>query len=626
MKQSIFLVFITFFFFANGLGQNLSENSKANIFFDKAYKYYLDGDIQNSLKYCSKAVKKDSLFTEPYVLKAQIYFENNKLDVAISLLNKVIHISPEYKQIYFIISKYLIAQKQFLQAIKYLKKYISLEKYSSNISEAKRLIAVCEFRMYSLKKPIEYKPFRLSDLINTTKSEYFPTISADNSVLIFTRLIGNGKTKQEDIFIFKVNENKVESISKLINTKNNEGAHTVSADGKTIIFTRCTPYSGCDLFISTIDNNGKWSKPIKLPAPINTRYWESQPSLSPDGKTLFFVSNRPGGKGKMDIWFSTINKNNRWSKARNLGDSINTKGNEMSPFLHFDNKTLYFSSDYHIGMGKFDIFKSTKINDSTWLFPKNLAYPLNTEEDEYRLVVNPSGETAYLSSAVDTNFKQDIFKINLFAPNKPERIIYLKVSVFDDINKKLISADNVLVVDLNDYDTVCYKKNISQFLSFLKTNTDFGLNIIKKNYLFFSENFSLQNISDSLKFYEIDVFLKPIIINEIFTLKNIFFETDSYLINQKSLPELNKFVEFLKINSSIDIQINGHTDNIGTYAYNITLSNNRALEIKKYLVENGINQQRIKHKGFGYLQPKADNGTKIGRKLNRRIEILILKK
>ncbi|MEA3450925.1 MAG: OmpA family protein, partial [Bacteroidota bacterium] len=473
--------------------------------------------------------------------------------------------------------------------------------------------------------PVEYNPIRLSSIINTTKSEYFPTISADNSTIIFTRLIGENR-KQEDIYIFRKNENKVYSISDLINTNNNEGAHTISADGKIIIFTRCTPYSGCDLFISENINKNKWSKPVKLPGTINSRYWESQPSLSPDGRTLYFTSNRPGGIGKMDIWKSTFIGKNKWSKPINLGDSVNTIGNEMSPFIHFDNKTLYFSSDYHPGIGKFDIFKSSKINDSIWAKPFNIGFPINTEEDEYRLVVIPSGKTAYLSSAVDTAFKHDIFMFNLDSMNKPERIIYLKVAIFDEQNKQMLIADNISVVDLNSHDTIFNTANKSNFLSCLNINTEFALNIIKKDYLFYSENFSLQNISDSLNFFEIDVFMKPIIENEKFILKNIFFETDSYLINQKSMPELNKFVEFMNISPSINIQINGHTDSVGTYTHNMTLSNKRALEIKKFLVNNGINKQRIKHKGFGSLQPKADNGTKIGRKLNRRIEILILKK
>ncbi len=625
MKRILFILFSLLISY-NAIGQNLTKNKKAKKYFEKAYNYYLAGDIENSALFCSKSSKKDPLYTEPYVLKAQIFSESKKYQQAIDLLKKVLSISPNYTPVYFIIAKYLMSNESYKEAVIYLKKYISQEKNKAFVKQAQRLIKISEFRANQLKNPIHFKPIRLTNKINTRESEYFPTISADNNSIIFTRLIGNKRHRQEDIFVYNRKQQKTTKISDLINTPYNEGANTISLDGKIMIFARCSPQNGCNLFVSIKTKTGKWAKPVKLPAPVNSRYWDSQPSLSPDGKELYFVSNRPGGKGKMDIWSSKFLGNAHWSKPLNLGDSINTPGNEMSPFIHFDNKTLYFSSDYLIGMGKFDIFKSTKINDTTWTKPLNLGYPLNTKENEYRLIVTPAGDTAYFSSERDTAFKQDIYSFVLDSNIRPERTLFLKVNIYKDSGIQKTKADKISLIDLDNFDTVFSAQNRAFFLTCLPIKDDYALNILKKGYLFYSHNFSLKKIPDSLRYFTINVFLKPIIEKSKFVLKNTFFQTDSYQIRPKSFVELNNLAEFLKINSSLNIQINGHTDNVGTFDYNMILSEKRALEIKKYLLQKGIEKNRMKCKGYGYTRPQANNNTEKGRKQNRRTEIIILKK
>lgn len=604
--------------------QNNTSNQKSKLFFEKAFNYYQAGDTVNSLIFCNKASSKDSLYTEPYILLSQIYYENKNLDKAIFYLKKAILISSEYSQLYFILAKYLMENKQYIEAEKYFKKYIDIDGIYKE--QAEYLIKTSEFRDFSFKNPVAFVFQKLTDKINTSQSEYFPTISADNKTIVFTRLTGQKNHLQEDIFKYDANKNETEKFPANINTFNNEGAHSLSADGKILIFTRCIPGDGCDLFICAKDNAGKWSNPVKLPAPVNSEYWESQPSLSPNGRTLYFVSNRPNGYGKMDIWLSNFTEPNHWSNPVNLGDSINSSGNEMSPFIHFDNKTLYFSSDYIIGMGKFDIFKSTRINDSTWSKPQNLGFPINTQEDEYRLVVTPNGKTGYFSSERDTNFKQDIYSFQLQNSIKPQRTIYVSVNIYNNESKNILNADKISIINIKDNDTVYFSQNQSQFLICLPIDGEFAMNIIKKDFLFYSQNFSFEGINDTTDFFKIDVFLIPIVVSEKFLLKNIFFETDSYQINPKSFAELDKFVEFLKINPTLEIQINGHTDNIGSFDYNMKLSNNRALAVKNYIINKGIDEKRIKYAGFGFSVPIADNHNENGRKQNRRTEILILKK
>ena len=393
-----------------------------------------------------------------------------------------------------------------------------------------------------------------------------------------------------------------------------------------MIFTRCIPNKGCDLYYSIKDKSGFWMKPVRFPSPVNTRYWESQPSFAPDSKTLYFTSNRPGGKGGMDIWKTKYLGNGAWAKPVNLGDSINTKGNEMSPFIHFDNKTLYFSSDYFPGMGGFDLFYSKKISDTSWTSPKNLGYPINTTGDEYRLVVDATGERAYFSSQKDTITKQDIYYFDFPEKLRPTRTIYVRAKIFNNVDYQPLKADLVSIINLSTNDTMYFGKKTDKFVACLPCGGEYALNILKKGWMMESQNFKIDDMNDTVKYYDIEVFLNPILVSEKINLKNTFFNTDSYNIDQKSYVELDKVVDFLNINSNVEIQIAGHTDNVGTYEYNMQLSEKRALAIKNYLIEKGINENRISYVGYGYTKPIANNQTEKGRKLNRRTEIIILKK
>ncbi|MBN2664783.1 MAG: PD40 domain-containing protein [Bacteroidales bacterium] len=610
--------------------QTTTKNKKSKKYFEEAVLAFTLGDTSRAIEYCDKSIEKDQRYTEPYVLKAQILFQNRYIDKAVILLKKVLEIDANHVQIYFILGYYLFNSEDYIESKKYFIEYQQRESDKKNIAEAQKYLKIINFRLKALENPVQFKPVKFSSNINTTAKEYFPTISADNSSIVFTRLIGKtGNERQEDIYISYINGTTIEPaviVSPLINTQNNEGAHTLSADGKTMIFTRCVPNGSCDLFIAKKDERGNWLIPEKLPSSVNSRYWDTQPSLAADGKTLYFTSNRPGGKGKMDIWVTKYLGNDNWTKPQNLGDSINSPENEMSPFIHFDSKTLYFTSDYYPGMGKFDLFYSKKINDSTWSGAVNLGYPINTSENEYRLVVDAWGDKAYFSSERDTVFQQDIYYFDFPEKLRPIRTLLVRANIFSSVNLKQIKADIITIIDLNTYDTVFFAETEKQFTVCLPYQGEYALNILKSGYMFYSQNFTLDNLADTVRYYDLSIYLKPIVEGEKINLKNTFFETDSYNINPKSYVELNKLVDFLKLNLNVQIQVAGHTDNIGSSDYNLKLSKNRAESIRNYLIDKEIQPNRISSIGYGYTKPIADNQTEEGRKLNRRTEIIILKK
>ncbi len=625
-RFALTILFIGFGILVNA--QTKTNNKKANVFFEKAIISYNTSDTANAIKYCDKAISKDQNFTEPYVLKSQILYEKNNTKQAVEILQNVLTTNPNYTQLYYILGFYLFDAGNYAEALKNFDIFLEKENDEKKKIKAKNYKEITEFRINAIKNPVEFEPKKLQT-INTNQREYYPTLSVSGNRIIFTKQTPQNGHYQEDIYVSEIKNNlpmPAKNISPLINTPANEGGCTFTLDGKTLLFTRCVPQSGCDIYITQQDHNGNWIKPQKLPSPVNTRYGESQPSLAPDNKTLYFTSNRPGGKGKMDIWQTTYLGNGRWKTPKNLGDSINTKGNEMCPFIHYDNQTLYFSSDYFPGMGKHDIFLSRRLSDTSWSKATNLGYPLNSAEDEYKIYIDPQGEIAYYSTEKNPTTLQDIYYFNFPKKQRPTKTIYYSIEIFDAKTKKNLKADNISIIELTNFDTIYLSKNQDKIITCLPANNKYALNIVQQGYLFYSQNFTLLNLNDSIKHYKTKIYLNPIAENTTINLKNTFFETNSYKIAALSYVELNRLAEFLKQNPTIEIEIAGHTDTQGDYNYNLELSKKRAEAIKNYLITKNIKSSRMSAIGYGYSKPIADNANLEGRKLNRRTEIIILKK
>jgi outer membrane protein OmpA-like peptidoglycan-associated protein len=473
----------------------------------------------------------------------------------------------------------------------------------------------------------QFTPINLGDSINSEVSEYFPAISLDGNTLVFTRRV-NGTNED---FYESTRTGGVwgmaHSLPGNINTNENEGAECVSQDGQWLIFNGCNYPDGmgsCDLYISYLTADG-WSTPENMGDSINTEFWETAPSLSPDKKDLYFTSNRPGGYGGSDIYVSHRLLNGQWSEAENLGPTINTIGDEGTPFIHADNQTLYFNSTGHPGYGNNDLFLTRKQPDGSWDKPENLGYPINTIDDQGSLVVAADGKTAYYASdKADAKGGLDLYTFILREDIRPAKTLWVRGKVFDRSTQKGLPS-SVILTDLATRAVISNLQTdeTGNYLITLPEGKDYAFTVKRRGYLFFSENFSLSHDHGDTA-YTIDIPLQPLEANATIVLKNIFFDPNKYNLMPESDAELDQVVQLMKENPTLKIQINGHTDNSGKPADNITLSENRARAVTTYLVARGIAAARLSSKGWGDTKPVADNSTPEGRAMNRRTELTVI--
>jgi flagellar motor protein MotB len=619
--------------------QNLHTSS------NKALKKYNDGvsafdfiDFNNAEADFKEAISIDSNFYEAYMMLGELFSKQSRYSEAALNYRKAVKIDSLYfRPVYFNLAYAELMSGDYFRALIHLNVYQAQQGMSqANKTTTAKYIKSCEFALKAIKKPVPFNPVSVGPGINTTDDEYWPSITADGLTMMFTRqpnVINNpGFTGvvQEDFYISYYSANawqKAFNAGAPLNTIQNEGAQSISSDGSYMFFTACNRPGGlgnCDLYFSAF-SNGKWSEPYNLGSPVNTSHWESTPSISADGRTLFFSSSRPGGFGGKDIWLTRLNEHNKWTEPVNLGNEINTAGNEMSPFIHFDGKTLYFASDGLVGMGGYDLFVARMKDDSTWTTPQNLGYPINTFNDEMGLIIESGGKKAYFSSTRDKSKGKDIFAFDLYESARPNPVSYLKGKVFDKETGKLLKADYELI---NLSTGKILIKNATDetgnFLVCLPSGYNYGINVSKPGYLFYSENFMFEGIHTVSEPYIKRIVLNPAKVGEKMQLSNVFYEVDSWQLKQESMAELNNLVNLLSENKNLAMEIGGYTDSTGSEQYNMDLSEKRALSVVNYLVKNGISSERLKYKGYGNKSPLGDNVTIEGRKLNRRTEAKII--
>ncbi len=628
--------------------QTLSTKSKKAIeYFQKALDYYNAYNYDKAIYWSELAIDKDKKFIEVYYLLSDIYGEIKQPKRKILMLKKAIVIAPQKSALaYFTLAKTELSIGKYEDAKTHLlelKKYDTAKRFEL---QTKAYIKKCEFGIHAMQNPVDFKPINLGKNINSEFNEYLPAITADEQTFIYTRLIPTGKRTfdgtlemQEDFYI-SIQSDKIfqksENFGEPLNTFSNEGAQSISADGTMLFFTSCEyergksahgkSFGSCDIFVSH-KTGSRWSMPENLGAQVNTKYWESQPSFSADGKTLYFASNRPGGKGKIDIWKTELQENNTWVKPINLGDSINTKEHDQSPYIHYDNKTLYFASNGHLGMGNQDLFLSRK--DSSGIFgkAKNLGYPINTYDEEVSLTINTKGNKAYFASSKESEFGGlDLFTFELTDENKPNQVTYVQGTVYSAESGKKLAA-KIKLINLSSDSTIAQSISDSEtgkFLICIPAGEDYAFNVSKEGYIFYSESFTLTQSTDTLEIYHFDIPLSPIRKGKKTILKNIFFDIDSYELQKKSFSELGKLYQFLEKNHKIRIEIGGHTDTTGSETHNKQLSLNRAKSVYDYLISKGITISRISFKGYGSSLPVDTNDTETGRQKNRRTEFKVI--
>jgi len=645
---------------------NEINNKKLEKNFEKAANLYLNGELDEAEIMLAKIVDEESEFTEAWAIIAEINYsryksatnsktKNNNFNNYIKSLEKIVETCPKYNDytVNYTLGKIYFESEDFELARKYLNLFVlNTSKRDDNYADSKNLLIYIDEYQQIILNPVPFKPI-LVEGISTINDDYLPIISPDGTLAFFTHAymkkdinsIYGEKFTEEFTVARAIDENGTkfshgEPLTYPFNTGKNQGASSITIDNSILYITICEfvsrDYDNCDIYYSVRRNNG-WSELTNLGPNINGLYtWESQPSISSDGKTLFFASIRPNNIGfdenypTSDIWFSTKNDDGTWTKAQNLGSKINTSGNEKSPFIHSDSQTLYFSSDGLKGVGGFDIF-FTKFRDNEWTNPINIGYPINTRNNDLGFVVNTQGTKAYFASnKFDGLGGWDIYSFDLYPEARPEKVFLVKGKLIDDngsaITEAKLEVKNIRTEEVSqgvvDSETGHYAVAVTTEKD---KHDDFLMVVKKEDYSYTS---ALIETSDStfVKPVEVDFEVKPIETGQAVELKDIYYATASYEIDHKSLVVLDGFIEFLIENPNVQIEIRGHTDNIGSLHTNLTLSTNRAKAVYDYLIQKGISKTRLRYQGYGPNKPIASNNTEAGRAKNRRTEFYIISK
>jgi outer membrane protein OmpA-like peptidoglycan-associated protein len=626
-------------------GTYTSSNKKAIKFYEEGKKYYevrRDKEAEEVLK---KALKEDDDFVEAHSALAYLLMGYNRSAEAIIHFEKAVQINAKFypQNIYFLANAYMSIGK-YEEAIKSYEMLSKFDRISPATKEAaaKELINA-KFGANAVKNPKPFKPVNMGPGVNTDFAEYFPSITADGKQFLFTReIILSEHQRQEDFYLSKKDNNEWKSAMPVtgVNTSGNEGAPSISADGNYMFFASCMEmtgdygspdrkgYGSCDIFYSQ-KKDGKWTRPVNIGPTVNTANWETQPSFSSDGKTLYFIRGMlsRGAIKEQDIYMSVIGDDGKFGTPVKLSDKINTSEQEESVFIHPDNQTLYFSSAGHPGMGGLDIFMSRRQPDGSWGEAINLGYPINTYATDNSLLVDPGGKLAYFASDRAGGYGSlDIYQFELPEDVRPEKLTYVKGKTYNAKTKEAVSAKFELI-DRETQQNVAesYSDNAGQFLVTLTGNKNYIVNVSKDGYLFYSDNFSLKGKeTDFDKPFLLDIPLQPIDTGNTVELKNVFFDVDKWELKPESKAELDKLIFFLNKNPNVKIELGGHTDNTGKKEWNKTLSTNRAKSVYDYILTNGkIAAARLSYKGYAETKPKVPNDTPENKAKNGRTEFKV---
>lgn len=622
--------------------QKYSTNSKAAIrAFEDGTKYYDNRMMPEAVHAFENALAKDSDFIEAWTVLAEVYAMKGDYAQAKVRYRKAVSINPSFfpnnffqlGRIELKTGSYEDAEKAFQNWKQYVK-----SPAPEMQQQAEKYLQTCAFAKEAIKHPVPFEPKNLGKGVNTADGEYYPSLTLNQKELVFTRDVADARAyggHQEDFYVSIYKDSIWQTARNMgapLNTSQNEGAPSISADGRVLFFTACDREDGkgsCDIYLSQRNADGSWTKPMNLGAPINTGAWESQPSFSSDGRSLYFVRGSYDRNRQMvqDIYMSTFQDDMTWSNPVRLSDTINTSGREESVFIHPDNQTLYFSSDGHPGMGGLDVFLSRRNADGSWGVPENMGYPINTWNDENSFLVSADAHTAYIASDREGGQgKLDMYAFDLYKERRPLLVSYVHAVVTDAATKQPLAA-KFEIIDVETGNTVVANstdKKRGEFLASLPAGRNYMLNVNKEGYLFYSDFFECRNAVDQQHAYELQIALHKPAPGEKVVLKNIFFDVNKFELKAESFPELKRLMAFLKSNPAVKIELSGHTDSTGDKKANQLLSENRAKAVYSYLIANGTDAQRLTYKGYGDSKPVAPNDTDEGRAQNRRTEFSIL--
>ncbi len=678
MKKKFSLIIVLFFVFSLVVfAQDDEDNDggckklekKTQRMYDKALDLQKKGKRNESRKLFLEIIEEEPDFPNPYYFlglrvmreidnvpagqssREVIEYETQRpirLNSAIQYFSKTIEVCPEYNiQAYYFLGKLYFTKGMYEESAKFLKHYVSnrsLIRDEADYIDAKKLLKEADFYAEAYRNKVDFNP-RIVSGVSSNLDEYLFCLAPDQETMYYSRRIPQDNSRRsvvsqqardvERFYFSSFNTSKKrfsdgEEMQSPFNRSENEGGATITVDNKYMVFVRCfnmiNGYYNCDLYFSEFIG-GYWEdiKPIGISV-NNPATWETMPSISADGKTLYLVSDRPGGFGGYDIYVSNKGDDGKWSTPVNMGPTINSSGNEKTPFIHSDSQTLYFSSDGHMGFGGYDIFYSKMGEDGKWENPKNIGFPINTERDETGFFVSIDGSKGYYASNVDLKTGEyrdwNLFEFDMPEFARPEKVVLIKGEVKSetgDIVEAVVSLKNAetkkvteIPIDVHDgkYAMVAVLKN------------DYVLTVKKEGHAYetkFIEAKKPQMEAVQTMSFEV----KPIEIGKTYNLDDINFATASFELTKESKLVIDAFVEFLNDNQTVKVELQGHTDNVGSAASNLTLSENRAKSVFDYIIQNGISASRLKSKGYGQTSPIADNNTEEGRAKNRRTVFVI---
>ncbi|HRW74377.1 MAG: PD40 domain-containing protein [Lewinellaceae bacterium] len=619
---------------ASAIGQSYQPKPKAEACFQKAKQAAREKKAEKALGYYQKAVEIDPEFYEAQAQYAILLNRLGRHQEAIPALETLLQMDPAREPyIHFQLGKLYADQDQLEKAAGHLEIFAKTPGLDEeDLATAEQMVNTFRFRMKAMAQPVEFDPVSLSDAINSRGDEFNPSFTADGQTIVFTRNDG----RQEDFYSSVVQHGTWQEAQPLLdlNTRDNEGAHCLSKDGRTMYFTACQRADGlgsCDLYM-TVWKSGRWSDPVNLGGSVNSRHWDSQPTLSADERLLIFSSKRPDGQGGADLWYTTRRTGGTWQKARPLPGEINTRADEETPYLHADGKTLYFSSNGHPGMGLQDLFVSRWIGDSIWSKPENLGYPINTSEQEQAMTVGLDGRTAYFSSnrrADGQTTDYDLYTFTIPEERQGLPVTYVSGQVRSTSGEGLPARILFQPLDNASWvtDTVDAGPD-GRYLICLPAGQRYGMIIEHPGYSFYSQQVDL---NDELAFhpYHIDAILFPVLPGDTqdrvaIVLKNILFDSGSASLLPSSSFELEQVKGLLLEHPDLSVRIDGHTDDVGDPSSNRQLSEKRANAVVDWLVKAGIDRGRLTAQGWGETRPLVPNDSPENRQLNRRTELVLL--
>lgn len=620
------------------------DNKKVEKLYVKAIDAYRAGRQGEAIAGLKEVVEVEPEYADAWYVMGLIYIrhQNPNLTKAWDCFQQLIALCPDYDPYaYFYLGKIAYTNEQYAEAVQYLEIFLKdVDKIRSDkdYDDALNYLRFSKVTAELMSNKVPFDPHPVEG-ISTPKDEYLPIITPDQQYVYFTRrvllppnindLIPKAKERE-----FFMRSRKIsgsfdagEPMPHPFNQRQNEGGATLTADNRVLFYTVCeynaNGYYNCDICTSTRDYDD-WGRITNTGKGVNTAdYWESQPSVTSDGGKLYYISDRPGGLGGYDIYVSEKQEDGSWGQAKNLGEPINTPGNEKSPFIHTDSQTLYFSSDGHPGLGGYDIFYARK-EEGKWKKPINIGYPINSKEDDVGFFVSTDGKDGYFASnKLEGKGGWDLYSFELYPEARPQKVLLLKGTLKDEKADTLVQAR----VELKNAQTrtireIPVNKKTGEYVAVVPLKNDYILTVKKEGFAYVSHYIEAEDTSSGAT-EDLDIAIKPIEVGESYQLNDITFETDSINLDAAAEMIIEGFVEFLQENPGVKVSIEGHTDDVGDAGYNLRLSERRAEAVYQRLIETGISAARLRYAGYGESKPLSGNDTESGRAANRRTVFVV---